>query len=183
MTVRRATHVAITRHLGENGGRRDRSTGRVAPDDCALLVADVPQTKPVDQADRVLARDAFERRSQRLEVRPVQAACVDSADASDHDRRLRGRAQHERVQLLTAGLGVLLGVVQTSQRAALGEGQLLEIEEDRCGDKRAGERPATSLVSPGNEAPIERPVEREKTSAGASGTLLRGCRSGRAASR
>src|SRR4029453_18772110 len=115
---------------------------RVAADQGALLMAEVAHAETVDEADTALARDALERRAQRLEVGVVEAAAVDPARAANDDRRLRGGPQHERVELLASGLGVLLGVVQTRERAAVRQGQALEVEQHGRRHERAGETSA-----------------------------------------
>src|SRR3954470_13603768 len=96
MAVRRAPHVAVACHLREHRRGGDRGAGPIAADDGALLVADVAKAKAVDEADRVLARDALEGGAERLEVRTMQAARVDPSHAADDDRRLRRRAENER---------------------------------------------------------------------------------------
>jgi hypothetical protein len=183
MTIGGAPHVAVARDLREHRSSGDRGARRVAADDRALLVADVAEAKAIDEADRMLARDAFERCAERLEVRAVQPARVDAADAANHDRRLRRGAEDERVELLAPGLGVLLRVVQPREGAALRKRQLLEIEQDRSCDERTCERAAAGLVCARYVAPAERSIEREEATAGPRRPLPRGCRSGLAASR
>jgi hypothetical protein len=183
MAVGGAVHVTVARHLREDGRARDCGASRVAAHDGALFVADVANAKAVDEAKRVLARDALERCPQRFEVGSVQPARVDTAHAPDYDRRLGGGAQDERVELLAPLLGVLLRVVETRERTPLRQRQLLDVEQNRRCDKWPSERPAAGLVRSGYEAPAERPVERKQAPAGARRLLLRGSRSGRAASR
>jgi hypothetical protein len=101
----------------------------------------------------------------------VQAAGVDPARAADRDGRPGRGAQHERVELLAAGLGVLLGVVQPRERSAVGEGESVEVEQDRGGDKRARQRPAAGLVGARDEAPLELAVEGEQLAAARAGRL------------
>ncbi len=74
------------------------SPSMIAP----LLVPDVGNGEPVDQAQAPGPRDALQRVAQRGEVRAVQAAAVDPARAARHDRRTRGRAQHDRDRALRA---------------------------------------------------------------------------------
>jgi hypothetical protein len=183
MTIGGAPHVAIARHLGEHGSGSDRGARRVAADDRTLLVADVAEAKAVDEADRILARDAFEGAAKRFEVRAVQPTRVDPAHAADDDRRLGRRAEDERIELLAPGLGVLLRVVQPRERAPFRERQLLEIEQDRCCDERTCERAAAGFVGARYVAAGERSVEGKEATAGPRGAFLRGCRSGLAASR
>ena len=92
----------------------------------------------------------------------MQAARVDPAHAAGDDHRPGGRAQHERVELLARLGGVLLGVVQAAQRAAVRQGQALEVEQHGGGDQRARERAAAGLVGAGHVAAAELPVEGEQ---------------------
>jgi hypothetical protein len=57
---------------------------------------------------------------------------------------------------------VLLRVVQPSERAPLGESQLLDVEEDGRRHERTREGSPPRFVGPGYEAPLERSVEREQ---------------------
>ena len=66
------------------------------------------------------------------------------------------------IELLAARLGVLLGVVQPRERAAVGQRQPLEVEQDGGGDERPGERAAPGLVGAGDEAAAELAVEGEE---------------------
>jgi hypothetical protein len=58
----------------------------------------------------------------------VQAARVDAAHAAHDYRRLRSGAEDERIELLTARLGVLLGVVEPGKRTAIRERKALDVE-------------------------------------------------------
>jgi hypothetical protein len=113
----------------------------------------------------------------------VQAAGIDAAHAANDDRRLRRRTQHERVELLASRLGVLLGVVEPREGAPLGQRQLFEVEKDGGRDERPCEGPPPRFVGTGYEAPPERPIEREQAPPRTCRASLRGCRSGRGASR
>jgi hypothetical protein len=183
MAARGAPHVAIPCHLREDGSSRDRGARRVTADDGPLLEADVAKPEAVDEADGLFARHALQRGPERLEVRSVEAASVDTAHAAHDDRGLRRGTQNKRVELLTTGLGVLLRIVQPRQRASLRQRQLLEIEEDGRRDQRPGEGAAARLVGAGYETATERAVEGEEAAACARRALLRGCRCGLAASR
>jgi hypothetical protein len=113
----------------------------------------------------------------------VETARVDTAHAAHDDRGLRRGTKHQRIELLTAGLGVLLRVVQPRERAPLGQRQLLEIEEDGRRDQRPGEGAAAGLVGAGYKTAPKRSVKGEEAAACARRPLLRGCRCGLAASR
>jgi hypothetical protein len=91
----------------------------------------------------------------------VEPARVDAAHAADHDRRPRRGAKDERIELLATGLVVLLRVVQACERAAVGQRQALEIEQDGGRDERPGEAAAPRLVGTSDEALPERPIEGE----------------------
>ena len=121
----------------------------------------------VDQAERVGRRDPDQRLPERGQVRLVQAARVDPAHAARHDHRLRRRAHDERVELLAAGLGVLLRVVEPRERAPVGERQPLQVEEDRGSEQRARQAAAAGLVGARDEAVAELAVEREQAPAAA----------------
>jgi hypothetical protein len=112
----------------------------------------------------------------------VQAPRVDAAHAAHDDRGLGRSTQYKRVELLTAGLGVLLRVVESRERAPVGERQLLDVEEDRGGDERPGETAAARLVRAGYVAALERAVIGEEPPA-RSAAALRACRCGLGASR
>jgi hypothetical protein len=183
MAARGAPHVAIPCHLREDGSCRDRGARRVTADDGPLLEPDVAKPEAVDQADGLFARYALQRRPERLEVRSVEAARVDAAHAAHDDRGLRRGTQNERVELLAAGLGVLLRVVEASERASLGQRQLLEVEENGGRDKRPREGATARFVGTGYETAPKRAVEGEEAAPCARRPLLRGCRCGLAASR
>ena len=179
-----AAHVAVAGDLCQHGGRRDRGTARVAADHRAVLEAKPRDAKAVDKAQRLVARHAVERRAQRLKVRHVEPARVDAARAARHDRGPRRGPQDERVELLPARLGVLLGVVQVGERAPVRQRQAVEVEQDRGRDERPGERTPAGLVGPCDEAPLEGAVEGEQLAAAAwPRARSRAFRLGRAASR
>jgi len=180
---RRAAHVAVARHLGEDRRSGDGRTPRVAADDSPLLDLEVGDAEAVDQAQRVLAPQAAESGSQRLEIRHVEAAGVDPTRATDDDRCSGRGAHHERIQLLAAGFGVLLRVVQVRQRPARGEGEAVEVEQDRRRDERARERAPPGLVGTGDEAPLERAIEGEQLPAAPLRARLRAFRFALEASR
>src|SRR5437764_12167792 len=127
--------------------------------------------------------DPPERVAQGGEVGDVEPTGVDATHAARDDAGARGCAQHERVELLATGLGLLLRVVEASERAALGQRQALEVEEHRGGDERARQRPPPRLVGTGYEAAPQRAVEREELATRIARAALRAARSGRAASR
>ena len=79
---------------------------------------------------------------------------------------LRGGAQHQRVQLLAPGLGVLLRVVQPRERTPVRERELLQVEQHRRRHERAREGAAAGLVGAGHEAAPSDAVEREQPPAG-----------------
>jgi hypothetical protein len=106
----------------------------------------------------------------------MEAARVDPPDAADNDRGLRGGSQHERVELLAPGLGVLLGVVQARQRAPVRQRELLEVEEDGGCDERPRETATPGLVSTRDVAAVERAVVGEQAAARTGRTPLRACR-------
>jgi hypothetical protein len=160
-----AAHVAVARDLGEHGGGGDGGAAGVAADDRTLLVPEARQREAVDEADRAVAGHPRERGAQGVEIADVEPAGVDRAHAAGDDRHLGRRLHDARVELLARGLGVLLGVVQARERAAVGQGQALEVEEDGGGHERAREAAATGLVGAGDPAHAERAVELEQAAA------------------
>jgi hypothetical protein len=70
---------------------------------------------------------------------------------------------------------VLLGVVQLRERAAVGKREAVQVEEDRRGDERAGERAPAGFVGSGDEAPLEGAIEGEEAAA-AAGRVARASR-------
>ena len=96
---------------------------------------------------------------------------VDSAHAARDDHRASGGAQHERVELLARLRGVLLGVVEAGQRAPVGQGQALEVEQHGRRHQRAREPAAAGLVGAGDVAAADVAVEGEQAaSAGLAAT-------------
>jgi hypothetical protein len=161
MDLRGPTHVAVAGDLREDRRRSDRRTLRVTVDHGALFVTERTDSESVDKADRVLARNALERAAQRVEVRAMKPARVDPANAAHDHGRPRRRPQHERVELLAAGLVVLLRVVQAGECTTVGQRELLEVEQDRRGHERPSETAAPRLVRTSNEALAERAIEGE----------------------
>ena len=108
-----AAHVAVARDLGEDRGRRDRRAAGVAADHGALLVAEVGRRgsrRPGRARPSHATPRSAERSASRLVTCRPRASIA--AHAAERPRHPRGGAQDERVELLAAGLGVLLGVVQ-----------------------------------------------------------------------
>ena len=113
----------------------------------------------------------------------MQAVRVDAPRAPGHDCDAGGGAQHEWVQLLPAGLGVLLRVVEPGEGPARGERQPVEVEEDRGRHERPGERASAGFVGASDEAALERPIEGEELAAASLRAGTRAFRSGLGASR
>jgi hypothetical protein len=118
----------------------------------------------------------------------VETAGVDARSATRDDRRARGDPEDDRVELGARGRGVLLGIVEGAEGAALGRTDALEVEEDGGDDERAGQASPSRLVGPGDEANPEAAVEAQQLPARTrgpppGGARLRGIRSGQAASR
>jgi DNA invertase Pin-like site-specific DNA recombinase len=161
----RVAHVAVARDLRDDRGRRDRGARGVAVDDCALRTLELRHGEAVHQADHLapqLTRDGPHRVAQGCEVRLVQPAGVDPADAARDDDDAGGAAQHQRVELLARETCVLLGVVQRLQRTQVADRQRVVVEQDARGDERPGERATPRLVSAGDEANAEATVEGEQ---------------------
>jgi hypothetical protein len=97
----------------------------------------------------------------------VQAAPVDPADAARDDDRLRRRPHDQRVELLAAGLGVLLRVVEPRERAPVRQRQPLDVEQDSGGEQRPRQATAPGFVGTRDEAVAELAVEREQPAAAA----------------
>ena len=97
----------------------------------------------------------------------MQPARVDPAHAARHHDDPGGAAHDERVELLARLRGVLLGVVQRSQRAQLARGERVVVEQHAGRDQRPGEAAAPGLVGAGDEAEAEAAVEREQPPAAA----------------
>ncbi len=128
MAVGHAPHVAVAGDLGEHRGGGNRCALGVTTDDGTMLVAEVRELEAVHQAQGIVAGDAAKRSSQPGDVRDMKAARVDAAHATHNYRRLRGGPQDERVELLAGRFGVLLGVVQPCERAAVREREALDVE-------------------------------------------------------
>jgi hypothetical protein len=92
----------------------------------------------------------------------VEAARVDAAHAAGNDARLGGGPHHERIELLTARLRLLLRVVVARECPALGQREALEVEQNRGRGQRARERAAPGLVGTRYEPPAEITVESEQ---------------------
>jgi hypothetical protein len=78
---------------------------------------------------------------------------------------------------------VLLGVVEARERAAFGQRQPLEVEQNGRRDERPGQRAAAGLVGTRDEAALERAVESEELATAGLARALRASRCGPAASR
>ena len=157
-----AAHVAVAAHLCQHRCGRDGRAPAVAVDHGALLEAELGHVEAVDQADRAGQRHSEQRGPQGLEVGLVQPAAVDAAHAARHDHRARRRPHHQRVELLAGLGGVLLRVVQAGERPAVREREPVEVEQDRGGHERPGERAAAGLVGARHEAAADLAVEGEQ---------------------
>ena len=172
-----SAHVTVPRDLGDDGRGGDRGGPCVTVNHRALLVAGLRDRETVAEADATRARDAQEGVAQRGDIGHVKTLGVDPADAARDDGDLGRGPENHGVQRLACLEALLLGVVQRRERATLTERQALVVEEDRSGDQRPGETPASGLVRPGDEPRTELAVEAEEATA-----RLRGGRSAPAAS-
>ena len=174
MALRRALHVPVARDLGEHRGRRYGSAAAVPVHHRALLVRQLATPKAVHQADGSLAGHSHEGGAQRLEVRFVQPEAVDPPHAAADHGGLGGRPQHQRVQLLAARLGVLLGVVEAGEGAAVAQREALEVEQHGRRHQGPGQGTAARLVRAGHEPRSQLAVEGKQLAATWGGTAAPG---------
>ena len=113
-----ALHEPVTRDLGDDRGGRDRGAAPVAADHGAMRACAARDAEAVGHAHVRLGVERAESPTERVQVRPVQAAAVDLGRRHDEDRDLCGPRDHRLEQLLAAGLGMALGVVEQAERGA-----------------------------------------------------------------
>lgn len=182
-----ASHVAIAGLLGDHRRRGDRRALGIPADHRSLFVADAGHRKPIAQAYTPRAADARQSIAQRSQIRDVEAVSVDPRRASRDDRDLGSDSKNHGIQLRAHRRGLLLGVVQRTERANLGGTDLFEVEQHTRGDQGPGEAAPAGFIGAGDEAEPEGAVEPEQTTAGPRRSLcprlsLRGTRFGPAAS-
>jgi hypothetical protein len=141
-----------------------------------MLDPAVADAEAVGEADEVVrvggAGNALEGAGESGEIGDVQATRVDPPNASGGDGDPGSGAKDHREELLALLGASLLRVVEESQGAAVTQAEPPVVDQNRRGDKRAGEGAATRLVGARDEACLERPVEPEELRGLASPALL-----------
>ena len=105
----------------------------------------------------------------------MQAARVDPAHAARHDHRARRRPQTSGYSSSRVSAVCCFESFRRAERAAIGERQPLQVEQDRRGHERPGERSAPGLVGPRHVAAAEIAVEREQASPLSAAALAASC--------
>ena len=161
-------HHPVADDLCDDRRGRDGSAPRVSVDDRPVRRRGRPEAEAVDKACLGGWMEICEHGPETGEIRAVEAVPVDRANRNDADAD-RGRAGRDRLEERLALLhGDLLRVVQRRERPHASPAQLLVVEEDARDDEGAGERSASGLVGPGDEANVELPIEPEKSLAAGS---------------
>ena len=136
-------HGPIARHLGQDGGRRDRRNGGVPSDHGTHRAMQRRGLVAIHQHQFRINRQRLDRAThgQQRCLKNIQTVdFLDPRRAQRPGQRLRPDLER---QYLPACRGKRLGIRQTLDR-------LCRIQNDRCRDHRASQRAASGFVHAGN---------------------------------
>ena len=147
------SHQPVTRLLGDDRGRRDRSRRLISahhrprrhPD--ILELEPVHQVRrPVHQVRRPVHSHRLKRAAKRAHVRHMQPVPVDLTGRDDHGYDHVRHLEHDRQERRPPPRRQLLGIVQIRQPRLRVRVQPLIVEPDSGGDQRSGHAGTPRLI-------------------------------------
>lgn len=132
-------HQVIPRHLGDDGGRRNRNRQAIALDDGSLGRSSEGKGDRIDEDKIRWGRQRVDRPAHRepcrlLNIHGIDLACARNADPDSHSA-----LSNVAIESLANCLCDLLGVIEARQLASAGQ-------DHRCGNHGASERSPPGFI-------------------------------------